>query len=34
MKLAARSRGFTLVELTIALVLMAAIGALLYGSPS
>ena len=34
MKLAARSRGFTLVELTIALVLMAAIAALLYGSLS
>ena len=34
MKIAARSRGFTLVELTIALVLMAAIGALLYGSLS
>jgi general secretion pathway protein J len=33
-KLAARSRGFTLVELTIALVLMAAIAALLYGSLS
>ena len=32
MKPAARSRGFTLVELTIALVLMAAIAALLYGS--
>jgi general secretion pathway protein J len=31
---AARSRGFTLVELTIALVLMAAIAALLYGSLS
>jgi len=30
----ARSRGFTLVELTIALVLMAAIAALLYGSLS
>jgi general secretion pathway protein J len=33
-KLAAASRGFTLVELTIALVLMAAIAALLYGSLS
>jgi len=33
-KLAARSRGFTLVELTIALVLMAAIAGLLYGSLS
>jgi len=32
MNLAASSRGFTLVELTIALVLMAAIAALLYGS--
>jgi general secretion pathway protein J len=32
--MAARSRGFTLVELTIALVLMAAIAALLYGSLS
>jgi general secretion pathway protein J len=31
---AARARGFTLVELTIALVLMAAIAALLYGSLS
>ncbi len=31
---ASRSRGFTLVELTIALVLMAAIAALLYGSLS
>jgi len=34
MNLAASSRGFTLVELTIALVLMAAIAALLYGSLS
>jgi general secretion pathway protein J len=34
MTFAARSRGFTLVELTIALVLMAAIAALLYGSLS
>lgn len=34
MKLPAASRGFTLVELTIALVLMAAIAALLYGSLS
>jgi general secretion pathway protein J len=34
MTLASRSRGFTLVELTIALVLMAAISALLYGSLS
>jgi general secretion pathway protein J len=33
-KIAATSRGFTLVELTIALVLMAAIAALLYGSLS
>jgi general secretion pathway protein J len=33
-KLAAASRGFTLVELTIALVLMAAIAGLLYGSLS
>ena len=33
-RVAARSRGFTLVELTIALVLMAAIAALLYGSLS
>jgi general secretion pathway protein J len=33
-KLASRSRGFTLVELTIALVLMAAISAVLYGSLS
>ena len=34
MKLAANSRGFTLVELMIALVLMAVIAALLYGSLS
>lgn len=34
MRLATTSRGFTLVELTIALVLMAAIAALLYGSLS
>ena len=34
MRFASRSRGFTLVELTIALVLMAAIAALLYGSLS
>jgi len=33
-RVAARSGGFTLVELTIALVLMAAIAALLYGSLS
>ena len=33
-RVAARARGFTLVELTIALVLMAAIAALLYGSLS
>ena len=34
MRAAARARGFTLVELTIALVLMAAIAALSYGSLS
>jgi general secretion pathway protein J len=33
-RVATRARGFTLVELTIALVLMAAIAALLYGSLS